>query len=119
MSLQVNYYLFAAQVQAFGYAEVALVIAMAQVREQTAAGTYQFEQTATTGLILLVVSQVLGKLSNAIRQDGDLYFRRTCVLLVAMKTLDRLRLDFFCKWHDVCFLSLKIFAGLHVHSLAL
>jgi hypothetical protein len=74
-------------------------------------------------LILFVGSQMLGELRNAVGQDCDLYFRGTGIRVVAMKILDRLGLNFFCKWHDVCFLSLDFlaartprYAGLRVHS---
>ena len=45
-------------------------------------------------MILLVASQVLGELSNAIGQDSDLNFRGTGILVVAMKIFDRLGLYF-------------------------
>ncbi len=67
--------LFAAEVQAIGNAEVALVVALAQVREQTAALSDQLEKSTAAGLILLVVPQMLGELLNAVGQDGDLNFR--------------------------------------------
>ncbi len=105
-TFRVFHVLLTAELQPFGYAEITLVVAGAQVREQSAALTDHLEQTAAAGLILLVASQMLGELGNAIGQDGDLHFRRTGILVVAMKTFDRLGLDFFCKRHDVCFLSL-------------
>jgi hypothetical protein len=45
---------------------------LAQVGEQSAALSDQFEQTTAAGLILLVVAQVLGQLGDAVGQDGDL-----------------------------------------------
>jgi hypothetical protein len=100
--------LLAAELQSFGYVQIVLVIARAQVCEQSAALTDHFEQSTAAGLILLVALQMLGELSNAVGQDGDLHFRRTGILVVAVKILDCLGLNFFCKRHDVCFLSYEI-----------
>lgn len=50
---------------------------------------------------------MLGQLRDAVGQNRDLNLRRAGVLLVAMKTFDRLRLNFLCEGHDVCFSFLK------------
>ena len=77
--------LLAAQTQATNQVTVAVNVALGQVLQQALAATNQKKQATTGVVIMLVGLQVLGQLTNALREQGDLCLRGTGVGL--MKTV--------------------------------
>ena len=67
---------------------VALDILLGKVVEKTAALTDHLVHAKTAVVILLVDLEVLGQLSDALREDGDLDLRGTGVVLVGLVVLD-------------------------------
>ncbi len=70
------------QIQPFGESDIALVIRAAQVRQQAAALTDQFQQAAARRLVVFMGAKVLGELVNARGEDRDLHLRRAGVRIV-------------------------------------
>ena len=73
---------------------VTLDIVLLQVVQQTSSVTDHLLQTAAAVEILLVSLEVLGQVSDAVGQDSNLYFGRTCVALVSSVLLDDVVLEF-------------------------
>jgi len=65
-----------------------------QVVEQTATLADHHEEAATGGMVLLVRTEVFGKLSNALAQQSDLHFRAAGVRCVGLVLFDDVRLLF-------------------------
>ena len=74
---------------------VTLDVVLLQVVQQTSSVTNHLLQTAAAVEVLLVGLQVLGQVSDAVGQDSNLYFGRTCVALVSSVLLDDAVLEFF------------------------
>ena len=74
---------------------VTLDVVLLQVVQQTSSVTNHLLQTAAAVEILLVSLEVLGQVSDAVGQDSNLYFGRTCVALVSSILLDDVEFYFF------------------------
>jgi hypothetical protein len=88
--------LLSAQSEFFDKCAVTFNVLVFQVREQFAALTDHFKQTATGMMILLVRPQVVGKVHNVFRKDSDLYFRGACIGFMNLMLRDQLLLTTFC-----------------------
>ena len=73
---------------------VTLDIVLLQVVQQTSSATDHLLQTAAAVEVLLVGLQVLGQVSDAVGQNSNLYFGRTCVALVSSILRDDVVLEF-------------------------
>ena len=73
---------------------VTLDIVLLQVVQQTSSVTDHLLKTAAAVEVLLVDFQVLGQVSDAVGQNSNLYFGRTCVALVSSVLLDDAVLEF-------------------------
>ena len=67
---------------------IALDILLHEIVEQAAALTDHLVQTAAGVIVLRVLLEVLGQLSDTLGEDGDLDFRRTGVSLVGAVGFD-------------------------------
>ena len=74
---------------------VTLDVVLLQVVQQTSSVTNHLLQTAAAVEVLLVSLEVLGQVSDAVGQDSNLYFGRTCVALVSSILLDDVEFYFF------------------------
>ena len=68
-----------ADTQLLNDSAVAADIAMLQVIEHPAALTYQFQQTQTGAVVLLIHLKVLGEVRDAVREQRNLRLGRPCV----------------------------------------
>ena len=73
---------------------VTLDIVLLQVVQQTSSVTDHLLQTAAAVEVLLVGLQVLGQVSDAVGQNSNLYFGRTCVALVSSILRDDVVFEF-------------------------
>lgn len=71
---------------------VALLIVLLQVREEFASACDLREETSASGVVLLVLFQVLGDFVDLLREDTDLHLWGACVLLVRAELGDELLL---------------------------
>ena len=82
---------------------VALNVNLLQITQQVSSVTDHLGQAATAVVVVVVVLEVLGEVVDAVGQNSDLHFGRTCVALV-----DGILLNdclFFLSGHDVFHLS--------------
>src|SRR5690242_1807931 len=75
----------AAQAELFDQGRIAGLVLALEVVKQAAALGNQSEQATAGMVILFVVLEVLGQVLDALRIDGNLDFRRTCVALDGRK----------------------------------
>src|SRR5688572_11384265 len=71
----------AAQAETFDDRAVALDLGLLQVVEEPTALAHEEQQPATAVVVVLVLLEVLGQVSDAVAQQRDLYFGRTGVAL--------------------------------------
>ncbi len=72
---------------------VAGVIFSFQITKQSLASSDEFEKTEARGVVFFVLFEVIGQIVDAIGQKGDLYFRRTGIVLTASEFLDDFELS--------------------------
>src|ERR687898_2304886 len=89
-----------ADAQAADQIGVTLGILALQVIQQTAALANQFEEAAARVMIFRVRLEVLGEISDAFAEDGDLNFRRAGVGIVCAVRTDELGLSVFIECHE-------------------
>ncbi len=82
---------------------VALNVSLLQVVQKISSVTDHLLQTAAAVEVLLVGSEVLGQVGDAVGKDRNLNLRRTCVSLVGRVLLDDAELFFFL--HGIFHLS--------------
>ena len=85
---------------------VTLDVVLLQVVQKTSSLTDHLLQTAAAVEVLLVDFQVLGQVSDAVGQNSNLYFGRTCVALVSSILRDDVVFEFLL--HGIFHLSKKI-----------
>ena len=61
-----------------------------KVIEEGTALTYHLQKASPAVVILLVYFQVLCQIRDSCRQESNLNLRRTCVIFVALKFIDKL-----------------------------
>ena len=70
------------------YSLIPLCVVLLQIVEQAATLAYHHEKTATRSVVLLVRTEVLGQLTDALAKKGNLDFRAACVGGVGLVLLD-------------------------------
>jgi len=70
------------------YSLVALGVVLLQIVKQAATPANHHKKTATRSVILLVRTEVLGQLADALAEKGNLYFRAAGVGGVGLILLD-------------------------------
>lgn len=92
--------LLLSQAELLNDCSVTLDILLLQVSEHAAALADHLEQAATGMVVVLVLLQMLGELSDALGQDSDLYFRRTGIGLMHAVCFNNCCLLFFADHFD-------------------
>lgn len=100
------YVFLLSQTQLADNGTVALDVSLLQVVQKISSVTDHLLQTAAAVEVLLVGSEVLGQVCDAVRQDRNLNLRRTGVSLVGGVLLDDAELFFFL--HGIFHLSLYL-----------
>ena len=74
---------------------IALDILLHQVVEEVLSLTNHFEKTATAVVVVGVLLQMFGEVSDSLGENSDLYLRRTGISFVHSVVNDDLLLNFF------------------------
>jgi len=69
-------------------------VLLLQIIEKPTPLPYDFEQSTPGVMVLLVSAEMLGKISNPLREKGDLYFRGTGITFVGLEFINDFLLAF-------------------------
>src|SRR5271170_47516 len=77
-----------AQTESFHNLAVPIRVAAVQIVQQPPALIDHHDQSATRGVVLCVGLEVAGQIADALAQESNLHFRRTCILGVYPELLN-------------------------------
>src|SRR5437762_706838 len=79
---------------------VTFLIGLLEVIEKATTTTDELEQTAAAVMILRVRLEVLGQVSNTVRQEGDLHLRRAGIISMRAVLRNQIRLLLLGCWQN-------------------